>query len=796
MNSFKNPSWEKIFSKYTGVRPRIEKFRKKLITETRPHISKAKTWAAQVIANIKIWAGKFKAWIVTEIKPRLSKAGKQIVTAVKTGARKFKTWVVTDVKPWISKVGVQIAAGIKNGAVKFKAWIVTEIKPRLSKAGKQVVTAVKTGARKLKTWVVTDVKPWISKVGVQIAAGIKSGAVKLKAWIVTEIKPRLRKAGKQIVTAVKTGAVKFKTWVVTDVKPWISKVGAQIAAGIKSVAGKFKAWIVTVIKPRISKAGKQIVTGINTGAGKFRVWVVSVIKPRISKIKTRLVTFFKPVINKVRAQVITYIKPRFSKIKNQAIKVIKHGINKIRSKIPHIRLSFANIKFFRANIGQLGIILMLGIFLTTGMIGNIEVAASEETIATTIRAHRVLLNGRQAGYVCNRQSAQIVMDEVLQDAAESYGMEVTAEHGLTFEETIITPEQLSTKAELEKSLRQFSEINVNAYTIYADGKIIGTLKSKEDARQVLDNIKALYTEDIARLEDVTFQEEVEILPTPVSFHEIQDTQIIEAEIMEGQETLEEYTIKEGDTFWSISKAFNIDYDELTQMNAGIDPDKLQLGQKIRLSYPKNLLNVVTTEVIVYEKPIAYKTETQKDSSMYTNQSKVIQEGKEGVRQIEAHVIKVNGVEQEREIVSEKVIKEPVNKIVVKGTKTPVTRGSGRLKWPTKGRITSRFGRRWGRLHKGLDIANSKGTPIYAADSGKVIFSGWQGGYGNLVKIDHGGGMVTFYAHMSKRAVSKGSSVSKGQLIGYIGSTGNSTGPHLHFEVRINDSPRNPLKYLP
>src|SRR5690606_7644327 len=113
-------------------------------------------------------------------------------------------------------------------------------------------------------------------------------------------------------------------------------------------------------------------------------------------------------------------------------------------------------------------------------------------------------------------------------------------------------------------------------------------------------------------------------------------------------------------------------------------------------------------------------------------------------------------------------------------KTPVSRGSGKLIWPARGRLTSRYGRRWGRLHKGIDIANSRGTPVYAADSGKVISTGYNGGYGNLVKIDHGGGMVTYYAHLSKIVVSSGSSVSKGQLIGYMGSTGRSTGPHLHF----------------
>lgn len=550
---------------------------------------------------------------------------------------------------------------------------------------------------------------------------------------------------------------------------------------IKPRANKAKTSVTGNIKPKISKMQAQVITKFKSQASRVKEFLAENIQSKFIKVKRRVVTSIKPGLNKVKARLDTGLKPQ---------------INKFKLKMPNIKLPFANMKFLQANISQLGIILMLGIFVTTGMIGSIYAADTEETIATTVKAHRVLLNGREAGYVCDQQSAHIVMEEVLQDAAEYYDMEVTTEHNLSFEEVTIVPEQLSTKAELEQSLRLFSQINVNAYVVYANDEIIGTLKHKEDAEQMLNNIMAQYTNDIEQLENVSFQEDVKIVPTPVAFHEVQDIQTVEAKIHEGQETVEEYIVKEGDTFWSISKQFQIDHEELIQMNADVNPDKLQLGQKIRLSYPKSLLNVVTTEVIEYEKSIPFQTETKKDSSMFSNQTKVIQDGKEGLKNVEARIIKVNGIEQEKEILSETIIEEPVNKIVAKGTKTPVTKGSGKLSWPVKGRLTSRFGRRWGRMHRGIDIANSKGTPIYAADSGKVTFSGWEGAYGNLVKIDHGGGMVTYYAHMSKRAVSKGNSVSKGQLIGYVGSTGRSTGPHLHFEVRINDVAKNPLNYLP
>ena len=119
-----------------------------------------------------------------------------------------------------------------------------------------------------------------------------------------------------------------------------------------------------------------------------------------------------------------------------------------------------------------------------------------------------------------------------------------------------------------------------------------------------------------------------------------------------------------------------------------------------------------------------------------------------------------------------------------------------LIWPVRGRVTSGFGYRWGRQHAGIDIAAPTGTPIKAAKAGRVIFAGTMSGYGNVIILDHGGGFSTLYAHQSRLGSGKGQSVPQGQVIGYVGSTGRSTGPHLHFETRFGGSPRNPRPYLP
>jgi murein DD-endopeptidase MepM/ murein hydrolase activator NlpD len=116
-------------------------------------------------------------------------------------------------------------------------------------------------------------------------------------------------------------------------------------------------------------------------------------------------------------------------------------------------------------------------------------------------------------------------------------------------------------------------------------------------------------------------------------------------------------------------------------------------------------------------------------------------------------------------------------------------------WPVNGPVTSGFGMRWGRMHEGIDIAAGSGTPIRAAAAGRVVYAGWMSGYGNLVAIDHGGGVSTAYAHQASIAVGNGQVVSQGRTIGYVGCTGHCFGPHLHFEVRINGSPVDPLGYL-
>jgi murein DD-endopeptidase MepM/ murein hydrolase activator NlpD len=144
-----------------------------------------------------------------------------------------------------------------------------------------------------------------------------------------------------------------------------------------------------------------------------------------------------------------------------------------------------------------------------------------------------------------------------------------------------------------------------------------------------------------------------------------------------------------------------------------------------------------------------------------------------------------------------VLAERIRQAQQQSSSVPVVvpSGSGVLGWPVSGPVTSGFGLRWGRMHEGIDIAVAEGTPVRAAGAGTVIYAGWMGGYGNLVVVDHGNGLSTAYAHNSSLGVGVGQSVTAGQVVSYSGNTGNSTGPHVHFEVRVNGSAVDPLGYL-
>lgn len=208
---------------------------------------------------------------------------------------------------------------------------------------------------------------------------------------------------------------------------------------------------------------------------------------------------------------------------------------------------------------------------------------------------------------------------------------------------------------------------------------------------------------------------------------------------------------------------------------------------------KDVLEKTTQEIKSLASQIAQKKEEITERAQ--EEKKVLNDLKKRREEYERRIAELERSSEELEAL--------IQKTVADATKSGTDgKGSGSLAWPLRGRITSNFGYRrhpvWGgkNFHTGLDIAAAYGTPIRAADSGTVIMSGWWNGYGKAVVINHGNNTTTVYGHMSRIYANKGKVIEKGQIIGLVGSTGYSTGPHLHFEVRKSGKPKNPISFLP
>ena len=246
-------------------------------------------------------------------------------------------------------------------------------------------------------------------------------------------------------------------------------------------------------------------------------------------------------------------------------------------------------------------------------------------------------------------------------------------------------------------------------------------------------------------------------------------------------------------------------DELQKLNADIVPERLQIGQEISLTKQEPLVSVVITKEVTVEESIAHSTEYKDTSSLLKGETKVVTKGSDGKKEVTYEVKEANGSTIEKNVINEVVVAEPVTEVVNGGTgsiqlssraASNSNGGSGVLAWPlSSNKITSPYGTRSRGFHSGIDLQAKTGTSVYASAGGKVVLASWYYGYGNCIVIDHGNGIKTRYAHLSSYKVKVGDTVSRGQLIALSGNTGNSTGPHLHFEVIVNGSTKNPVNYL-
>jgi len=351
-----------------------------------------------------------------------------------------------------------------------------------------------------------------------------------------------------------------------------------------------------------------------------------------------------------------------------------------------------------------------------------------------------------------------------------------------------------TKNEFQVTLQNIG-ISSNAYSVNIVKSGIGSNNNNIVAATLNGQATSAVTEGSVAtdgLKQISFSQNVVVSQTVASNTSVMSVEDALAAITKEKEAKTIYTIVDGDCLSTISTKINISLDQLYALNPGItENSKLMLGQQLIVTVPTSELSVVTTQRATYEEDYNAEVQYVDNTTMFRGTSNIIQQGSLGHRIVTADVSCVNGTENNRQIIQQTIITASVPRVVEIGTVTPPTY----IKPIYGGSFSSAFEMRWGVMHTGVDWACAQGTPVMSAANGTVIRAGYYSGYGNCVDISHGYGVVTRYGHLSKILVSVGQSVSQYSTIAYSGNTGDSTGPHLHFEIIMNGTPVNPLTYV-
>lgn len=438
----------------------------------------------------------------------------------------------------------------------------------------------------------------------------------------------------------------------------------------------------------------------------------------------------------------------------------------------------------------------IGVFLTASVV--IAVFAAFSALYTS--GTTVMLNGVELATVASEEEAQAACLAVERSISDVVGYEYTMSDSVVSYSTRLTSRSAVTDAEeLKAALNDSLNMVEHGYALYVDGEFIGATQIEGAYEELLEQVSASYrnenTVNISFVENVSIREG----DYPVeSFANLADTALLLNSTKAGEVN---YTVQKGDCWSMIAQDHNLTSKELEALNPGYDIDDLRIGDVLLISRSVPYLTVIATQMEYYTTAVPYEVEYVDDSSMWKGDTKVISKGAYGSADVAALVTYQGAEEIERTITSETIIAEPVTEVQARGTKErPSWAPTGTFRWPASGTLTSPFGYRYifgsTSFHGGIDIANKKGTNIVASDGGIVTYAGWKSGYGYVIIIDHTNGYETYYAHCSELLVGVGDKVYKGEHIAEMGSTGRSTGNHLHFEVRYGGERQNPEKYLP
>lgn len=367
--------------------------------------------------------------------------------------------------------------------------------------------------------------------------------------------------------------------------------------------------------------------------------------------------------------------------------------------------------------------------------------------------------------------------------------------------------KLATAEDLCNTILLRSDDVEEACGLFVGERLIAAVRSEGDLTYVLDKFLEQYRMGKEN-ESLTLVGDPRTVSGLYATEKIMDASDFQEYISQTELVTEVYTIRKNDTLTGIADKFSMSEERIYQLNEGFD-GTLIAGSTLLVEKEAPVLQVQSVVINSYEKTIAYSTQTVKDPTQYTTYRKVTTAGKNGTQLVTEQIIYIDGVQVSKSVISRETLVEPVTEVITVGTKKQTTgsydgplnvTGSGQFTWPVPScrSISSRYGYRWGRLHAGIDISGGGvyGKTIVAADKGTVIsVRNEPNGYGLNLVISHNNGYTTRYAHCSKILVSVGETVSKGQTIAKVGNTGRSTGPHLHFEIRKNGNPQNPMNWF-
>ncbi len=459
-------------------------------------------------------------------------------------------------------------------------------------------------------------------------------------------------------------------------------------------------------------------------------------------------------------------------------------------------------------------------------------------------SYLVYLNGQKMGLIQDREELYSLIDKEQETIKNDFSVEkVYPPEGLEAIEYTTYAQNYKSANEIYNAIATNSTFTIKGYTVTirpeeGETKYINILNkedlepalidaisafvSKESLEAYIDDDQVQITDTGKKIENVYFDEKITIKESfiPVDEMIITNKSDLTKYLLFGTlEKQKEYTVKEGDTLENIAFKNELSNEELLIANPDLASinSLISTGQKLNIGLIDPLFTIVEEAEVIEDTTEPFKTVTERSSSLYPSQSYTKQEGKNGKNRVTEKVLRKNGEIQTLYVTSSYRIAEPVNKIYVQGTKVsqsfeniPPAVSSTDWGWPTISPyvITSRFGYRWGRLHRGIDISGSGfGSPIYSSTDGTVInvFAGCAnrgyygsscgGSFGNYIEVRATNGMIIYYAHMMNRfPVSAGQTISKGQVIGYMGSSGSSTGTHLHFEIRdTGGTPYDPCR---